>query len=481
MAIPETVEHAMRDDDSKRPNLHFITGRLAEYALRATVADAAKTLDFEYTVGVMPITVAALMTPRWLLRHIDVPAGTSEVILPGFVGDDSGEIERAVGMPVRVGPRDLRELPEFLGAKKNPPRDLTEQDIEIIAEINDAPRMTVDELIAQAAQLRSAGADRIDVGCVPGIRWSRVGEAVAALTAEGHAVSIDSFDPIEVAQACRAGASLVLSVNSENVHAAKEWEAEVVAIPDTPDDLASLDRTIAQLIADKVTFRIDPILEPIGMGLANSLVRYHTVRHRYGDAAMMMGIGNLTELTDVDSAGINVLLMGICQELRVGSVLTTQVINWARSAVRECDLARRLVHYSVHHRVPPKRIDDALVVLRDPKLRPHPAGTFKYLAETIRDNNYRLYAQDQRLHLVSSGLYLSDRDPFRLFAALLECPESRNVDTSHAFYLGFELCKAMIALQLGKQYDQDQSLRWGHLTKAENHHRLKRTPRKPES
>lgn len=470
----------MRDDQSKRPNLHFITGRLAEHALRATVAEAAKTLYFDYTIGVMPITVAALITPQWLLRHIDVPGGTSEVVLPGLVGDKEGEIERAVGVPVRVGPRDLRDLPEFLGAKKNPPPDLSSYDIEIIAEINDAPRLALGELIAQAAALRGAGADRIDVGCSPGVRWSAVGDAVAALKAEGHAVSIDSFDPVEVAQACRAGASLVLSVNSQNVRAAAEWGAEVVAIPDTPDDLDSLDHIVARLDHDNVPFRIDPILEPIGMGFANSLVRYHTVRHRYGEAAMMMGIGNLTELTDVDSAGINVLLMGVCQELRIGSVLTTQVINWARSSVRECDLARRLVHYAVHHRVPPKRLDDSLIVLRDPKLRAHPEGTFEYLAETIRDNNYRLYAQEDRLHVVSAGLYLSDTDPFALFASLLARPESRNVDASHAFYLGFELCKAAIALQLGKQYDQDEALRWGHLTQAEKHHRLQRGKRKRE-
>ena len=57
---------------------------------------------------------------------------------------------------------------------------------------------------------------------------------------------------------------------------------------------------------------------------------------------MMMGIGNLTEMTDADSAPINVLLLGFCQETGIRSVLTTQVINWAHTSVRECDLARRL-------------------------------------------------------------------------------------------------------------------------------------------
>ncbi|MEM9412441.1 MAG: hypothetical protein AAGA30_15110, partial [Planctomycetota bacterium] len=49
----------------------------------------------------------------------------------------------------------------------------------------------------------------------------------------------------------------------------------------------------------------------------------------------------------------------------------------------------------------------------------------------------------------------------------------RNVDPSHAFYLGYELCKAMTAMQLGKNYVQDEALDWGHLTVPEtNRHRL---------
>ena len=95
-------------------------------------------------------------------------------------------------------------------------------------------------------------------------------------------------------------------------------------------------------------FRIDPILEPIGFGFAASLGRYLEVRRRYPDAEMMMGVGNLTELTDVDSAGRQRRCSpGFCQELGIRSVLTTEVINWCRSAVREFDLARRLVYHAV--------------------------------------------------------------------------------------------------------------------------------------
>ena len=54
---------------------------------------------------------------------------------------------------------------------------------------------------------------------------------------------------------------------------------------------------------------------------------------------------------------------------------------------------------------------------------------------------------------------------------------SSNVDASHAFYLGYEMAKANIALQLGKQYEQDQALNWGYLTVEEDLHRIKRTSR----
>ena len=95
--------------------------------------------------------------------------------------------------------------------------------------------------------------------------------------------------------------------------------------------------------------------------------RYMQVRKRYPDAEMMMGIGNISELTDVDSARVNTILLGICQELGIRSILTTQVINWARSSVKECDIARRVVHYAITNRVPPKHLETQLLTLRGQK------------------------------------------------------------------------------------------------------------------
>jgi dihydropteroate synthase-like protein len=310
----------------------------------------------------------------------------------------------------------------------------------------------------------------IDVGCDPSSTWAGVGDAVRALRDEGLRVSIDSFDPAEVQAAVEAGAELVLSVNGSNAARARSWGREVVAIPDVPATLEGLDRTVELLAGWGVKFRIDPVLEPIGLGFAASLGRYLEVRRRYPDAEMMMGVGNLTELTDVDSAGVNVLLLGFCQEVGVRSVLTTEVINWCRSCVRELDLARRLVHHACARRVLPKHLEPDLVLLRDPKLREHGEEALRELAARVTDRNFRLFAERGLLHVFNARLFLEGADPFALFARMLG---REPIDPSHAFYLGYEMAKAVTALTLGKNYTQDQALRWGFLTVPEESHREK--------
>ncbi|WP_337175240.1 DUF6513 domain-containing protein [Paludisphaera sp.] len=455
--------------DARPDRVLFVTGRLAEFALRRVLEDLAPKAGIQAEVAVMPITVAALMTPAWVAKRLEPPEGVARVVLPGHCRGDLGPIEaKAPGATVENGPEDLRDLPRWFG-QEGPPEDYGTYDVEILAEINHAPRLSRDELIRQARAFAAQGADVIDVGCEPGAPWAEVGDAVRALRDEGLRVSIDSFDPGEVAKAVAAGAELVLSVNAGNRDAAKDWGAEVVALPDRPGSLDGLDATLDALAKAGVPCRVDPILEPIGFGFAESLGRYLEVRRRYPDAAMMMGVGNLTELTDVDSAGVNVLLMGFCQEQRIHSVLTTAVINWARSSVRELDLARRLARHAVANRVLPKRLEPNLVMLRDPKLPPRfGPDDLAELQRRIKDPNWRIFAEDGRIHALNNQRFLSGTDPFLMF-------EDMGVsDASHAFYLGWEMMKATTALTLGKAYRQDQALSWGFLTEPEVSHRLKR-------
>ena len=92
-----------------------------------------------------------------------------------------------------------------------------------------------------------------------------------------------------------------------------------MVIPDFGAGLDSLERSIDQLEAWGARYLIDPVVEPIGFGFMASLERYAEVRRRYPEAEMLMGIGNLTELTAADSTGVNAVL-----------IAKSRVLKWLR-------------------------------------------------------------------------------------------------------------------------------------------------------
>ena len=451
--------------DLPRERILFVTGRLAEGTVRRIVGEVAARAGFEYEVCVLPISVAALMHTDWVSRKLTLDGHYDRVLLPGYCQGPVAPLQSRYGVRFDVGPKDIRDLGETFGQARRAAPDLSQYDIEILAEINHAPRMTEREILAAARRYRESGADVIDLGCVPGESWSRVGEVVRILCAEGCRVSIDSFDQREVAAAVDAGAELVLSVNQSNVEWASRLGGELVAIPDSPEDLDSLGRTIDVLQERGCPYRIDPIIEPIGFGFAESLARYYESRRRWPAAEIMMGVGNITEMTEVDSAGVNLLLAAICQELRVQSVLTTEVINWARSSVLEFDAARRLVKYANDSQTLPKHVESGLVMLRDARLQEFGPDELTGLARQLTDPNYRIFVERDEIHIMNREGYWRGRDPFELFDGFSAA--AKGLDASHAFYLGYELSKAVTALNLGKQYTQDQALQWGLLTVRE--------------
>jgi dihydropteroate synthase len=171
---------------------------------------------------------------------------------------------------------------------------------------------------------------------------------------------------------------------------------------------------------------------------------------------MMMGVGNLTELTHADTAGINALLLGICSELEIRNILTTQVSPHCRRAVPEADLARRILFYARAHNMLPKHIHPGLMSLHEPRPFSYNLDEVKELASMIRDPSFRIQITEEGIHIFNrTGLHTA-QDPFELFPHL-----GVEHDGGHAFYLGAELTKAQIAWQLGKRYTQDEPLDWG--------------------
>ena len=143
-----------------------------------------------------------------------------------------------------------------------------------------------------------------------------------------------------------------------------------------PGTLAGLDQTVGILSEAGVPLRVNPGLAPLGFGLAESIGRHLAIRWQWPQVEMLMDVGSLTEMTEADSAGINVLLLGLCQELRIASIVTNQEASWARAGVRECDLARQMLHYAAKHHVLPRNLDPRLLLLRRPQGDPR-AGSRK--------------------------------------------------------------------------------------------------------
>jgi dihydropteroate synthase len=453
---------------SEAQQVLFVTGRLAEASLRRQLGDMAA--PFAYDVAVLPITVAALMTTSWIARHLDVervPAGTDLVLIPGLCEGDTDVLRQPLGVRVEKGPKDLREIPSYFG-RAAAEREYGAWDIEILAEINNAPRLSRSTLIQAAEYFRASGADIIDVGCTPGLAYPDLSGAVRDLVGMGMRVSIDTFDPDEIRTAVAAGAELVLSVNGSNIDVAEELagtNTRVVVVPDLGSGLETLEPTLEKLARWEVPCLVDPILEPVGFGFMASLERYAEVRRRYPRAEMLMGIGNLTELTAADSTGVNAMMIAICQELGVRAVLTTEVIPWARGAVREVDVARRLMHYAVTHRTIPKGVDDRLVTIKDPVVLSYSEDELRALQSGITDPNYRIFTDREGITVLNNERFVRSTDVANIgdIFAKLDVREA-----THAFYLGKELARASLAVTLGKTYRQEGALTWGYLTPADD-------------
>ena len=436
----------------------FLTGRLAEPSLRRVLAGLApegSDAPFSWEVREIGLQVAALMTADMIHRRVAAPVAADRIIVPGRCRGDLEALSFHYGLPVQRGPEELKDLPVYF-SRSAQPIPLDDYEVSIFAEIVDAPRLGVDDIVARALTLRADGANVIDLGGLPDTAFPHLEDSVRALKAQGCAVSVDSMDTGELLRGARAGADYLLSLTPDTLWIAEEVSATPVLIGRTPQDEASLWGAVETMQSRGRAFLADAILDPIPFGLLASLVRYQRLRERFPQAPIMMGVGNLTELTEADTSGINAVLLGIAAELRASAILTTQVSPHARRAVREADWARRIMHAAATHRMLPKGLSDQLVTVHDKRPFPDGPEEIAALAREVRDPNFRIQVSPQGLHVYNrDGLRLA-QDPFALWPQL-----GLEHDAAHAFYMGVELARAQIAWQLGKRYVQDQELDWG--------------------
>jgi len=439
----------------------FLTGRLAQPQLERVLA-AMQPAPFTWEVREIGLQVAALMTADLIRRRVAQPVQAQRIIVPGRCRGDLDALSTHYGVPVQRGPEELKDLPQFFDRDAQP-IDLSERAVMIFAEIVDAPRLAVDVIVERAQALRRDGADVIDLGCLPETAFDHLEDSVRALKAAGLCVSVDSMDAQELLRGGRAGADYLLSLTHETLWIADEVAATPVLVPQRGGDETSLYRAIETMSARGRAFLADSILDPIPFGFTASIVRYQRLRERFADAPILMGIGNLTELTEADTSGINALLFGIAAELQVAAVLTTQVSPHARRAVREADWAGRIMHVAAQQRTLPKGLSDALATVHARRPFPDTPDEIAATAARVRDPNFRVQVSSEGLHVYNRDGLRRGQGAFELWPQL-----GLEHDAAHAFYMGVELANAEIAWRLGKRYVQDQPLDWGCAVERES-------------
>ena len=431
----------------------FLTGHLAEPRLEAVL----KSMDpeFEWRVVDMGVKVAALMTEDIIMRRLPDAGGADKILLPGRCRGDLDRLSAHYGVPVESGPDEVKDIPVFFGRARRP-SDMSKYDINIFAEIIDATGLSVEDILARAEEYSHRGADVIDLGCLPDTPFPHLEDAVRALKIHGYKVSVDSADSDELLRGGNAGADYLLSLDETRLHIADEVSSVPVLIPAIHGDLDSLRRAMTVLDEKGLPYLADPVLDPINFGFMASLERYAELRRTRPDVDILLGTGNLTELTEADTTGITAALIGIASELNIKNVLVVQVSPHTHRTYEEHDAARRLMFASRADGELPKGYTDELLGLHSKRPFPLTPDEVAENAAAVRDKNFRIEVADDGVHIYNRDGHHVAQDIFELYPKL-----DVDGDTGHAFYLAAELAKAEIAWRLGKRYAQDEPLYWG--------------------
>ncbi len=114
------------------------------------------------------------------------------------------------------------------------------------------------------------------------------------------------------------------------------------------------------------------------------------------------------------------------------------------------------MHFSKKNQRLPFGIDNGLLRISDRRPKRYSNKEIREIVDMVKDKNFRILLSENGINVFNSQLHKIGKDPYDFFQDL-----GVDDDASHAFYLGIELAKAQIALELGKNYDQDNELSWG--------------------
>lgn len=472
-----------------------VTGRLAEDLVRAS----AKGAD----VMVLDTNIAAFITPHMLVQA--APKGYDLILIPGAITADFSEAEKFLNTKIRLGPKHAADLGvvlrhldaielstsvpacvllegmmqavaktelERLESQARPAFILKgikiggSSRMKVLAEIVDATRKSPAALGRKIRYYEEQGADLIDLGLPLDARPSQVTSTLkAAREATDLPLSVDAVRPDLILAGVEAGADMILSLNCENIPlvgrsvAAAGLPAVVIPGPGK----ASLEENMQAAWKLGIATIADPVLDPPMQGMAGSLQRYMGIRERFPEVPLFFGAGNATELLDADSVGANAILAALGAEVQASILFTPEYSPKAAGSVRELRKASEMMMLAKERRTPPKDLGVDLLVLKEKRPRPQEMLPINYQDASSMHGYVIDPAGSFRISLAGGMIVarhrratIAGRHARDILNTLIDMGLVSRLD--HAGYLGRELEKAEVALQLRRSYVQDEPL-----------------------
>jgi dihydropteroate synthase-like protein len=428
--------------------------------------------------------------------------GYDLVLVSGLCGSDFSKLEQKLGVKIRLGPKHAYDIPlalkyadriEFshkvpacqlladvkresamkeldeLEAKAKPAFLLKAVKIgggssmKVMAEVVDATKLSDVDLVRKIEAY--AAADIIDLGVPLESSPGAVRRAVrVAKSVTKKPVSVDTLVPEYIEAGIEAGADLVLSLNGTNLDRVGPLVAEKgVAAVIIPDD-ESLDSLLRNVEAAKQagirSLIADPVLSPAGHGVVNAIGRYRKFREWYPEVPVFFGAGNVTELMDADSIGVNALLAGIAMEVGASVLFTTEASQKTLGSAEELKRACMMMALAKRRRESPKDLGVDLLVIKEKRARRDVVEASDVVIEAKRHpfvldprGSFNIFVEGDRIYARNGDVTVAGTDSESILHTIVDRGLVSRLD--HAGYLQAELKKAELAIQFRRSYLQD--------------------------
>jgi dihydropteroate synthase-like protein len=436
--------------------------------------------------------IASFLTPHML--HQLIKKGTYDlVIVSGMCTASFEQVERETGVPVYRGPRHAADLAlilatldsislsrtipadDFIAAKKADDafRKIRELEhhaafdfvirgmkigkkvrIKVLAEIMDAH--CCDDIRRVVERYFLLGADIVDLGFGFDATTADVTRVFSLLENIDKPLAVDSQDP-DLIRAALFRADIVLSLQENNIPAVGKSVADAGAAAVIVPGNSTLKENLAMAKSAGIECIIaDPLLQPVGSGLVQSLKEFRSM-----GCPLFFGAGNVVELLDADSAGANALLAGMAKEVGASIIFTCENSDKTSGSIHEMRRATEMMSLC-NDRPYPKDLGIDLLVLKEKRKRREPPIEYETSTDAKKmpvditydpKGNFRIGIEGDRIVAVIHGKAVQGTHWQDVMYTILSQGGVSLLD--HAAYLGRELYKAELAIRYGRSFEQD--------------------------